>query len=262
MTNALSARDPDSAWGLPRRNSAGGMVIELAGCSGAGKSTLLEEILRLSRERNVAVVSVAQALLRWVPQGIARRPALQNLLLDCGGGYRQVVDRRRYRSFLAFARRTLMRDADRWLRALNAYRGVLRAVGVHAALSGDTPTRQVVIVDEGTVNAVHAVLVHVAHPPRSADVEAFCRLVPMPDVVVHVTAPLEVVLARTARRRDPPLRNRSRGERERFIRHAHVVFQRLIEHEAFSQNTLRVSCDGDDRHQYRLRAREIVERIA
>src|SRR5205823_5433711 len=102
-----------------------------------------------------------------------------------------------------------------------------------------------VLVDEGTIHSAHYVLVHVNHPPRREDVEAFCRLVPMPDLVVHVVAPLETVLARTFARSDPPLRRRSKEEMERFIRHAYTMFDLLMSQDTLSRKTLRVECDDD-----------------
>jgi len=238
------------------------MIIEFAGCSGAGKSTLLDELLRYCRERNLSVRTAPQALLGWIPEVIVRQPTLQNLMLDVAGVCRRIVDPDPYREFLKFARSAIRRDTDRRLRGLNAYRGVLRALGIHAALSSEAHKPGMVLVDEGTVNSAHGILVHVKQPPRSEDIDAFCKLVPMPDLVVHVTAPLDVVLARTFSRRNPPLPNRSREDRERFIRHAHAAFQGVMSHAAFSRNTLRVSCDEENRQQYRFHAREIIEQIA
>jgi hypothetical protein len=144
---------------------------------------------------------------------------------------------------------------------LNAYRGVLRALGVHLALSSGAHSREIVVVDEGTVSSAHAILAHVEHPPRAEDVDAFCRLVPMPDRVVLVSAPLETVLARTQSRQDPPLRHRSCEDRERFIRHAHAAFERMVAHASFSRNTLSVFCDDASRHRYGSYAREIAEHL-
>jgi hypothetical protein len=35
-----------------------------------------------------------------------------------------------------------------------------------------------------------------------------------------------------------------------------------MSHEAFSQNTLRISCEDENWQQYRFRAREIIQQIA
>src|SRR5439155_9928966 len=104
---------------------------------------------------------------------------------------------RRHREFLAFAMAVIRRDADRPATGLSAYRGVVRAVsayrglhrklGVHAALAREAGHGPAVIVDEGTIHCAHYVLVHVNSAPRPQDIAAFCRLVPMPDLVVYVT---------------------------------------------------------------------------
>src|SRR5947199_345510 len=139
---------------------------------------------------------------------------------------------------------------------------VRRKAGIPSPLAPRGTSRHAVFVDEGTFHSAHNILVHVGHPARREEIEAFCRLVPMPDLVIHVTAPLETVLARTFARRNPPLRGRSRDEMERFIRHGHSMFDQLMRHEALSRHTLRVHCDDDDFGSYRRFAREIVERLA
>jgi thymidylate kinase len=230
------------------------VIVEIAGCSGAGKSTLTREIVRACRARNVAVYTMPDLLLRHVPC----RPTLQNLVLDLAA-WRRLAHRRRHRVFLAFARAVIRRESDGLVTALNAYRGVLRVLGVHDALA-DRP--DAVLVDEGTVNLAHNVLAHVASPPRAADIARFVDLVPRPDAVVAVTAPLDVVLRRTRVRRDPPLRTRSLDDNLRYVRHAHALFTQLVDHELPSVTTLRVFRDDDeDREQYRRRADDIVAQL-
>jgi hypothetical protein len=135
-------------------------------------------------------------------------------------------------------------------------------LGVHWELSRKVHGSQIVLVDEGTVNSAHGILAHVRHPPRDEDIDAFCRLVPMPDLIVHVTAPLDLVLARTLSRPDPPLPYRTREDRERFIRHAHEIFERMASHTAFLRNTVRVFLGDDDKRCHGSYARTIVEQLA
>ena len=236
------------------------MIVELTGCSGAGKTTLLEQIVEHCRERNVAVMTVPQMLLKPVPAPFVHHPTIQNLLLDAAAAFRRAVDPARYRSFLAFARAVIRRDSDCFLTGLNAYRGVLRALGVHAGLSRRAQS-PIVLVDEGTIHQAHNILVHVERPARHEDIDSFGKLVPVPDVIVYLSAPLEVVLARTSVRQDPPLRLRSREENRRYVEHGHAMFAALISHEAFSGKVVSVNCD-EDRRQYRQRASEIVQSIA
>jgi thymidylate kinase len=236
------------------------MIVEIAGCSGSGKSTLLKEILRQCAERGLPVATAEDVALPGLPSAIRRHPTLQNLALDLRG-VRESITLRRDRDLLAFAMSVIRRDTDRAVTALSACRGVLRKLGVHSVLAREANGWKAVLVDEGTIHSAHYVLVHVNHPPRREDVEAFCRLVPMPDLVVHVAAPLETVLARTFARRDPPLRRRSKEEMERFIRHAYMMFDLLMSQDTLSRKTLRVECDDDDLGAYRIFAKGIVDRI-
>jgi len=242
------------------KRMASPMIVEITGCSGSGKSTLLKEILRQCAERGLPVATAEDVALPRLPSAIRRHPTLQNLALDLRG-VGETITLRRDRDFLAFAMSVIRRDTDRAVTALSACRGVLRKLGVHSVLAREANGWSAVLVDEGTIHSAHYVLVHVNHPPRREDVEAFCRLVPMPDLVVHVVAPLETVLARTFARSDPPLRRRSKEEMERFIRHAYTMFDLLMSQDTLSRKTLRVECDDDDLGAYRIFAKGIVDRI-
>jgi O-antigen/teichoic acid export membrane protein len=236
------------------------LIVEIAGCSGSGKSTLMKEILRQCAERGLPVTTAEEVALPRLPHAIRRHPTLQNLALDLRG-LRETITLRRDREFLAFAMSMIRRDTDRAFTALSACRGVLRKLAIHSLLAREGNGWHAVLVDEGTIHSAHYVLAHVNHAPRREDVEVFCRLVPMPDLVVHVAARLETVLARTFVRRDPPLRWRTKEEMERFIRHAHKMFDLLMSQDSLSRKTLRVQCDEDGLGAYRTFAKEIVDRI-
>ena len=238
------------------------MVVELAGCSGAGKSSLLPELIREFRAADVPAMAAPDLLLRWFPDPVVRQPTLQNLLFDCRSAWGRFAYPDGHAEFLGFARAALWRRKDPVTRRLNAYRGMLRALGIYEALYRSPAEPGIVFVDEGTVNSAHAILVDLTKPPRAEDIDRFCRLVPKPDLVLHVTAPLEVVLARTAARKDPPLPRRRRQQRTHFIRHAHAMFEQMSSHAAFSENTVRISCDDDAVDQYRIRARELAAELA
>jgi thymidylate kinase len=237
------------------------MVVEVIGCSGAGKSSLVREIQQLAREQALRIATPPDVLLPRVPRAVVRNPTLQNLAFDLAGACRAVSGRGRYRRFLAFTRAMIRRECDGLVTALNAYRSVLRTVGIHKALSR-TAYAETILVDEGTVQSAHLVLAHVKRPARPDDIHTFGDLVPKPDLIVHVVAPLETVLARTFARPDPPLWYRNREENERFVRHAHTMFDQLLRDEPFSGNTLKVNCEDNGWQQYRIHARAVLERIA
>jgi O-antigen/teichoic acid export membrane protein len=245
---------------IPRPPGRKPLIIEIAGCSGSGKSTLMKEILRQCAERGLPVATAEEVALPRLPHAIRRHPTLQNLALDLRG-VTETITLRRDREFLAFAMAMIRRDTDRAFTALSACRGVLRKLAIHSLLAREANGWHAVLVDEGTIHSAHYVLAHVNHPPRREDVELFCRLVPMPDLVVHVAGRLETVLARTFARSDPPLRWRTKAELERFIRHAHAMFDLLMGQDALSPKTLRVECDDDGLGAYRTFAKEIVDRI-
>ena len=193
---------------------------------------------------------------------VVRSPTLQNVALDLAAACRRLVAHRRYRAFLDFARSIILRESDWLLTGLNAYRGVLRTVGIHKALWRRSRIPGAVLVDEGTVQSAHSVLVHVGQPARAHDIRAFRKLVPLPDLIIHVTAPIEVVLARTLARRDPPMRHRNRDDNLRFVLHAHAMFDELMADAAFPRERVTIHCRDDGWDQYRNHAAVVVERIA
>jgi len=236
-------------------------IVELTGCSGAGKSTLLQAVLDLCQARGIPATTAPDLLLRRLPGAVVSQPTLQNLALDVSAMCQAPRARSRYRPFLGFARAVIRREADWVVTALNAYRAVLRTVGIHKALMRRSGLTGIVLVDEGIVHSAHNVLVHVSKPPLVSDIWHFAQLVPRPDLIVHVTAPLEVVLARSQTRTTRPLRFRSWEDTERFVRNAHAMFDRLMAHQALASNTVRIHSDGNGLEHYGIHAAAVVDRI-
>jgi len=188
---------------------------------------------------------------------VPSHPTLQNLALDLAACRR----RGGYRDFRSFAWTLIRRESDGLLTGLNAYRGVLRTLGLHAIVARPGNGRTPVVLDEGPVNLAHNVLAHVQRPPRAEDIATFVALAPRPDLIVAVTAPLEVVLRRTLARTDPPLRNRSRADNVRYVCHAHVLFERLIAHPTIGERTLKISGDDHGEHDWNGSVRDLVARF-
>src|SRR5207302_10533852 len=97
------------------------------------------------------VPAAPQVRRRGIPRPIVSRRFLLILALDLRG-LRETVVARQHLEFLAFAKSVIRRDTDWRLTGLNAYRSVVRKLGVHAALSR-RPRGQPVLVDEGTIHS-------------------------------------------------------------------------------------------------------------
>ena len=167
---------------------------------------------------------------------------------------------RRNRAFLRFCVAEARRNASTPIEAVNLVRSVVRKLGVHHLLRSARHHDSLAIVDEGVIQAAHNVLVGVKRPICPHSVAEFARLVPKPDLIVHVRAPLSVLVARAQRRSDPPRRVSRRGL-ERFVLNAREVFEDLTRHVQVSDLIMTVDSTNDSVQLTEDLATEVCERI-
>jgi thymidylate kinase len=233
------------------------MIVEFIGCDGAGKTTLSRMLCEhgISGNRVVAMPDLLRdrAGLRW----ITHRTAV-NAVQDIGGFPFFLSGLRRHRDYVAFARRMLARHAPSTFDRLNGMRGVARRVGMYE-LATRRASNRIVLSDEGTVlSAYHLALSDV--PFDLSELEDFARLVPRPDVIVYVTAPVTSLVRRAASR---PVRRRQhvgkdRDQVERTIRRTANVFDLLAATAPLRERMIVVENDDGDL----VQRRQIVEEIA
>jgi hypothetical protein len=116
-----------------------------------------------------------------------------------------------------------------WFEKLNLTRNVLKKIGVYEIVRRFSSERQLVLIDEGTLQIAHNLFVHVSVTLNVADLYTFARLVPLPDLAIHVRQSEAVLIERTLKRGHKRIPNRSRGQVERFIRRAVNTFDELIQ---------------------------------
>lgn len=233
------------------------MIVEFIGCDGAGKTTLS----RMLRERGIAgshVAAMPDLLLDRAGLRRITHPTAINVLQEVGGLPFLLRGHRRQREFVSFARRMHIRYApsryDRW----NGMRGILRRVGMYELARSRAPNR-VVLSDEGTVLTAYLfALTDVELDPR--DLERFAWLVPRPDTIVYVKAPVASLVQRAMSR---PTRRRQhagkdRAHVERTIRRTVDVFERVAEAVPLRDRVLVVENDDGDT----IRMHRLLEHIA
>jgi thymidylate kinase len=200
------------------------MIVEFIGCSGAGKTT----VAHMVRDRGGASPAVMALELvmdrpgrRWI-----RQPQLVNLVADA-----TVLP-----AFLSAGPGELLRFADRRLRRyapsafarVNYLVNVERRVGAQllALRRGNGAT---ILSDEGALLLASQLFVYADGPYERADLERFVALVPLPDRVVYVRAPLEELVDRSMRRADRrrELAAVGRAEVERWTVRNHELFEAL-----------------------------------
>ncbi len=221
------------------------MIVELIGSSGAGKTTLAS-LLRRRSDMAHPVVLVSDLITdrpgrRWI-----RHPKAVNVLADLTCLPSFLRGRDRHREFVRYASHRLRRYAPSKFVRYNYLREVVRDVGKQelARRAGSDAT---VLVDEGALLTAYHLLVYIDAPFGRGDLDRFARLVPLPDRVVYVTAPVDVLVQRAMRRSDRrrELASDDRREVERWITRAVEAFDGLVACPPIRDRVLIVD-NGDD----------------
>lgn len=233
------------------------MIVELIGCAGAGKTTLA----RMMRERGVGERRVRTMADLVVDRPLLRRvshPTAVNVLQEVGSFPFFVGGRARDRDFLVLSRHMLAHSRSRFDR-LNGMRGIVRKVGMYR-LATSRAQDSIVLSDEGTLLSAYNLFVMTDVEVGRADVDAFLRVVPMPDRVVHVRAPVPVLVERARSRATPRRQHRGRTivDVERDVRRTVELFDLVASSPLVADRLLVV--DNDDGEE--LGRRRVAEEIA
>ena len=205
------------------------MIVEFIGCSGAGKTTLANELISPHRLSRPAVRAFDLVTDRPGLRGV-EDPTVINLAADIVSFPSFLRVASRDSRFVRFAFDRLRRHApttfDKWNYMLN----VVRRVGMHE-MSRRAAVDRTVLVDEGVVLLAYHLFVYSDGVVDTADLDRFARLAPMPDRVVYVRAPLDLLVERAMRRTDRrrELVGRSRAEVRDCLARAVEMFDALVQ---------------------------------
>ena len=176
------------------------MIVEFIGATGAGKTSLARGLVR----RGVPARRVRMAT-DLVTDRLGRRsiadPHAINLLADVSALPWLVRAFDRDRDLLRFAADRLWHHAPSTFAKVNYLRNVVRKLGMHEMASRADPGTTFLF-DEGTILMAYQLFVYSDAPFTTAELERFVRLVPLPDRIVHVKSPTDLLLERTSARPD------------------------------------------------------------
>ncbi len=204
------------------------MIIEFIGSTGAGKTTLVNNLLGDCREQGIDILMDAdfvleQSHLNWIKSKFAR-----TLCLDLLSWFACLATWRNNFEFYAFASRIILRLPVAWFEKLNLARNVVKKIGIYEIVRRRGSDRQIVLVDEGTLHAIHNLFVHVSVRTNAGDLATFVRLVPLPDMAICVTPSESVLIERTMERGHKRIPDRSYANTELFVKRALDTFDKLI----------------------------------
>jgi len=237
------------------------MIVEFIGCSGAGKTSLAEGLRRRSHASRAAVLSIDLVRdrpgLRWMSD-----PSLINLAADVISFPSFVRAYGRDGDFVRFAFDRLRRHAPSRFAKYNYRLNIVRKLGVHE-LARRASERKTVLVDEGIVLSAYQLFVYSDAPYADVDLDRFARLVPLPDRIVYVKAPLDLLVERAVRRPDPrrELAGRNRHELADGLARAAELFDRLAAKEPIRERLLIVEVGDDSRQGLEEAVRRVAENV-
>ncbi|MDX1412980.1 MAG: hypothetical protein R3293_02255 [Candidatus Promineifilaceae bacterium] len=207
------------------------MIIEFIGSTGAGKSTLISQVeSRFATTTNVTtpfnMIASQVGLLR------VTNPTAQNMIQEIFSLSYLIRSLPRYKASIAFSLRMLARKADSAILTINNLRSLVRKIGVYEFIRRHQQNR-IILVDDGTVLLAHGLFVYNGAYFMSREIAEFASLIPLPDVIVYVRAPVDTLVKRSLQRSDPPREMKSKDPRliEKYVNDAVIMFEQLIETE-------------------------------
>lgn len=237
------------------------MIVEFIGSSGAGKTTLISEVRR--RMANIIDMATPFDLVasRFGLRDVIQ-PTARNVIQELIGFPFFVGSLRKHKAYVAFMLRMLSRQAKFSVFTLNNLRSLERKIGVYEIIKRN-PKNQIVLVDEGTVLSAHNVFVYSNAVYTHEEIATFASLVPLPDVIVYIKAPVDILVQRTLERVDPPreMKRKSPQVVRTYVHRAVEMFDQLVEVEALRHRLLIVENSDSYEYEYETAVNNIIEFI-
>ena len=235
------------------------MIIEFIGSTGAGKTTLISEVqLRLSQTTQVTTSFEVVAF----PFGLGRVTNLtaRNLIQEFVGFPFFIRSLHRHKALIIFILRMLARQASFSFFTINNLRSLERKIGVDEIIK-QRQHDKIILVDEGPLLLAHNVFVYSGAHYTFEEIARFAGLVPLPDIIIYIKAPMDILVQRSLLRADPPreMKSRNRELIEKHINQAVKMFDQLISAANIQCRLLIVENSDSNHHAYNEAVDDIVE---
>jgi len=237
------------------------MIIEFIGSTGAGKTTLISEVQRrLAQTTDVATSFDVVAS----PLGLRRisHLTIRNLIQELVGFPFFIRSVHQHKALIIFILRMLARQASFSFFTINNLRSLERKIGVDEIIKRRQHDK-IILVDEGPLLLAHNVFVYSGVHYTCDEITTFAGLVPLPDIIIYIKAPMHILIQRSLQRADPPreMKSRNRELIGKHINRAVEMFDQLIAADNIQCRLLIVE-NSDSNHQgYNNVVDDIVEFI-
>jgi thymidylate kinase len=237
------------------------MIIEFIGSTGAGKTTLIAEVQRRLAQTTEVTTSFEVVAS---PLGLGRVTDLtvRNLIQELVGFPFFIGSLYRHKAIIVFILRMLARQASFSFFTINNLRSLERKIGVYEIIKRRQQDK-IILVDEGPLILAHNVFVYTDAQYTPEEIARFAGLVPLPDIIMYIKAPMDILVQRSLQRTDPPreMKSRNRELIEKHINRAVRMFDQLIAAESI-QRCLLIVENPDSKHDgYNKAVDDMVEFI-
>jgi len=217
------------------------MIVEFIGSTGAGKTTLASEVKR-RLAINVPAITSFDLLGGLLSCRHVTNVTLRNLVADLVALPFFLRSLYKHRAFVFFALTALMRNTSNPFFVMNYLRSIVRRVGIYEFLKR-YKRNQIVLVDEGTILSAHFLFVFSNTPYHHEEIQMFARLVPLPELVVCIKAPLDSLVQRSLKRKDVrrELKSNNQKQVEEYVSRAAKMFDQLTNTREIRDRVLIVS---------------------
>ena len=206
------------------------MIVEFIGSTGAGKTSLISKIHHKLAQTKVVTTPFD---LIAAPLGLSSvsHPTAQNLIQELVGFPFFIGSLNRHGKFLFNTIETFSQNSKISIHRINNLRSLERKIGMYE-ITQRYDQDQIILVDEGPMLAAH-MFVFTGSLVTSSEIAAFADLVPLPDLIVYIKAPVDVLVRRALQRPDPPreMEKKDPVMTEKYVKDATTIFDQLMQSE-------------------------------
>jgi len=236
------------------------VIVEFTGITSSGKTTISLMVIEKLKKAGVDLYCVHSKEFNIAGHmaTLIQKDTLQNLYMDLVSLWYLGFNLKTYSRLLSFAYGVIRADKDVAFHKMNRFRSVCRKVGINHLVRQRGRSGLVTIIDEGIIHSIHNLFVQPYAVPDKSLIKEYSEMIQLPDIIVYVKPPKELLIERAFRRKDIT-RRVNRDSLIDFIKNAQEVFDIFMEIGIIKRRSFIVINDGGDIHKL---SDEIVKHIS